>query len=204
MSEAQANTNRDLSIADLRHAAMRLGVTLPAIQAVCEVESRGAGFLQDGRPKILFERHVMYRLLKQAGKNADAYAARYVDVVNPIRGGYVGGAGEHKRFDLAALLDEGCAIGACSWGRFQIMGYHWQRLGYDSAKAFADAMASDERKQLDAFVAFILADEKLLAALRERDWTAFANLYNGPAYRVNRYDTKLASAYAQFSAKVPA
>ena len=204
MSEVATTTNRDLSILDLQHAAKRLGVTLAAIQAVCEVESSGAGFLKDGHPKILFERHVMYRLMKQAGKDADAYVEQYGNVINPLRGGYKGGKYEHARFVIAHMIDPDCAIGACSWGRFQIMGYHWQRLGYASATAFAEAMKRDERSQLDAFVAFILADEHLLRALRARDWVTFARLYNGPAYRDNRYDTKLANAYAQFSAKVPA
>ncbi|WP_328515044.1 N-acetylmuramidase domain-containing protein [Ralstonia pseudosolanacearum] len=34
------------------------------MRAVNEVESRGSGFLPDGRPVILFERHVMYRQLQ--------------------------------------------------------------------------------------------------------------------------------------------
>jgi hypothetical protein len=34
-----------------------LNCDVAAIQAVAEVEARGAGFLGDGRPKILFERH---------------------------------------------------------------------------------------------------------------------------------------------------
>lgn len=198
MSESQPDAKRDLSIADLHHAAMRLGVTLAAIQAVCEVESNGAGFLKDGRPKILFERHVMYRLLKQAGRDADAYVPRYSHVVNPMRGGYGDSRFEQARYVVAHMIDVDCAIGACSWGSFQIMGYHWQRLGYASARAFAEAMAKDERSQLDAFVAFLLADEKLLTALRDRNWAVFARLYNGPAYRENRYDVKLANAYARF------
>ncbi len=82
-----------LGMADLQRAASTLGVPLASVRAVNEVESRGAGFLPDGRPVILFERHVMYRQLAAAGHDADALARQYPNLVNPQRGGYVGAAG---------------------------------------------------------------------------------------------------------------
>ena len=45
---------------DLIAAADRLDVPLASIKAVNEVESSGRGFLADGRPVILFERHVFW------------------------------------------------------------------------------------------------------------------------------------------------
>ncbi|MBZ2397801.1 N-acetylmuramidase family protein, partial [Erwinia amylovora] len=79
-----------MTAADLQRAAGTLGVPLAAVRAVNEDESRGSGFLPDGRPVILFERHVMYRQLREADQDADALAARYPNIVNPSRGGYVG------------------------------------------------------------------------------------------------------------------
>src|SRR5690554_4118721 len=52
---------------DIIRAAQALGVEPAAIKAVNEVESRGRGFLPDGRPVILFERHVMRRRLLDYG-----------------------------------------------------------------------------------------------------------------------------------------
>lgn len=107
---------------------------------------------------ILFERHVMYRQLREADQDADALAARYPNIVNPSRGGYVGKAGEHMRLAQAIAIDRDCALASASWGLFQVMGYHWERLGYPSVQAFADAMQSGEGAQLDAFVRFVTSD----------------------------------------------
>lgn len=190
-----------LAAADLVRAADALGVPVAAVRAVNEVESLGGGFLPDGRPKILFERHVMYRQLRDADQDADALARRYPNIVNPKRGGYAGGASEHMRLSAAAEIDRACALASASWGLFQIMGYHWQRLGYVSIEAFVDAMRSGEAAHLDAFVRFVMADPALLRALRGQKWGTFANLFNGPAYKDNLYDVKLARAFARYQAE---
>lgn len=182
---------------NLRAAATALAVSLAAVRAVVEVESNGRGFLADGRPKILFERHVMYRRLrdKHGLSLAVQMSQRSPGVVNRSMGGYVGGAGEHERLDLAAQIDRECALESASWGLFQIMGYHWQALGYPSLQAFINAMYRNEGAHLDAFVRFVRLDPTLLQALRRHDWETVARLYNGPAYARNAYDTRLAEAH---------
>lgn len=192
-----------LSEADLVKAAARLGVPLAAVKAVNSVESRGHGFLDDGRPVILFERHVLYKLWKEAGNDdADALAKRYPAVINPKRGGYVGGTAEWHRLSTARQIAaniSGFAFESCSWGQFQIMGYHWKTLGYASISAFVTAMETSEAAQLDAFVRFIESEPALHKALKAGKWPEFARLYNGPAYKDNLYDVKLARAFARFS-----
>lgn len=184
-----------LSQGAIESAAKRLGVPVASIQAVNEVESRGSGFLENGQPVILFERHVMYQRLCKIGKPAAELAALYPDLVNPQRGGYAGGTAEHGRMASAFQIDSQCALESASWGLFQIMGYHWQALGYSSVDEFVLAMQSGEDEQLDAFVRFIEADPGLHKALNSRNWAEFARRYNGAAYKENRYDVKLASAY---------
>ncbi|MBV5553030.1 N-acetylmuramidase family protein, partial [Pseudomonas aeruginosa] len=44
---------------------------------------------------------------------------------------------------------------------------------------------------------FIDTDPALHKALKARKWADFARLYNGPDYKRNLYDTKLARAYEQ-------
>jgi hypothetical protein len=184
---------RRLSEADLHAAAERLGVAVSVVKAINAVESRGSGFLSDGRPVILLERHVAYQ---RAGKLADALAAQYPALCSQTRGGYAGGPAEWARFtSLAIIGGEQLAIESCSWGAFQIMGYHWQRLGYACAAEWRLAMESGEPAQLDAFVRFILAEPALLKALQAKKWADVARLYNGPAYRENLYDAKLQAAY---------
>lgn len=197
---------------NLVSAAKHLGVELAAIMAVNEVESLGQGFDATGKPKILFERHVMYRQLstpRHAGDDAAALKAHavqlavsYPALVNPRPGGYAGGTAEHQRLANARLLDALCADESASWGAFQIMGYHWQRLGYASIDAFVACMSHSEAEQLAAFVGFIETDPALHKALKGKKWAQFAKLYNGPAYARNLYDVKLERAYQRHATAI--
>ncbi|WP_323073192.1 N-acetylmuramidase family protein [Mycetohabitans endofungorum] len=188
-----------LSDADLQRAAHTLGVSMACIRAVNEVESRGAGFLPDGRPTILFERHVFWQRLKARQLDPAALTAKHPNIVAPVRGGYHGGAAEYTRLAIAAQIESVAAHESASWGAFQILGQHWARLGYASVDDFVDRMQANEAEQLDAFVRFVAADRRLLAALRGRRWVQFARLYNGPGYSRNLYDTKLAQAYRKYA-----
>lgn len=186
-----------LTETDYKSAAQTLGVPTPAVKAVASVESAGAGFLSDGRPKILFERHVMYaQLSAKLGKaKADQLAAKHPDIVNPKAGGYDGGAKEHDRLGRAAEIDRECALSSASWGAFQIMGYHWKSIGYATLQGFINAMYASEAAHLVAFIRFIKADPVLVRALKALDWAAFARRYNGPGYAKNQYDLKMSKAY---------
>ena len=74
------------------------------------------------------------------------------------------------------------------------------QCGYAGCRPYAEAMASGEPAQFDAFVRFIEADAALLKALKARKWADFAKLYNGPAYARNLYDVKLQRAFERYSA----
>ncbi len=196
------DTSRYLKRKDLQQAAERLDVPLASVMAVNQVESRGEGFAANGRPVILFERHVMCRQLLAHGMDefsVGALSAARPGLVNIQPGGYIGGTAEHQRLAQAQQIHVAAALESASWGLFQIMGYHWQRLGYQDAKHFADTMALSEAAQLDAFVTFIETDPALHKALKGKKWAEFAKRYNGPAYAKNLYDVKLARAYAQFA-----
>lgn len=190
---------------DLVTAAQRLDVPLASIYAVNEVESKGKGFLDNGKPVILFERHIMYRQLTKVRhpgddpaelkRHADLLATANPALVNPKPGGYIGGTAEHQRLAMARLIDDTATLESASWGAFQIMGFHWQRLGYASVQAFVAAMSAGESQQFEAFIRFIETDPALHKALKARKWAEFAKLYNGPDYLRNLYDTKLQRAY---------
>lgn len=190
---------KHLADADLVGAARTLGVPLACVRAVNEVESRGSGFLPDGRPVILFERHVLWRRLLERGIDPSPLAIRYPNVVSRNHGGYKGGSAEYVRLASAELIDAAAAYESASWGAFQVMGQHWERLGYSSIDDFVARMEASESEQLDAFVRFVAADAGLLAALKARKWTAFAKGYNGPDFARNLYDAKLAQAYLKYA-----
>lgn len=190
---------------DIEEAALELGVEPASVWAVTEVESNGGGFYEGGMPKILFERHVMYRLYKDkfgAASAADAFK-KYPQICNPTSGGYGPSIDQPLRMDSAAkLLDRDCALQSASWGMFQIMGYHWKSLGFLTLQAFVNAMYASEGAQLKAFVEFIRNDSKLHAALKSKDWEDFACRYNGPKFKDNNYDVKLAKAYDKHTGAV--
>lgn len=198
---AAADTSKLLKQADIERAAADLGVEIAAVMAVNLVESAGSGFI-DHRPVILFERHQMRRQLLKHGMSeaeVDKLAAVHHQIINRKPGGYIGGLGEHQKLQQAQRIHPAAAIESCSWGAFQIMGYHWELLGYKSAQDYAAQMHSGESAHLDALVRFIEADPGLHKALKARKWADFAKRYNGPSYAQNLYDVKMARAYKQFS-----
>jgi hypothetical protein len=176
-----------LGAGDIEAAAKSIGCQSAAVRAVIDVESRG-GFLPDGRPKILFERHYFARLTK------DAYSAKHPGISNRTSGGYLGGPAEYDRLAEAIALDRDAALRSASWGMFQIMGNNFAVAGFKDAESFVAAMVSGEPAQLQAFIGFVkkngLADE-----LIRLDWAGFARGYNGENYAKNAYDKKMAAAY---------
>lgn len=187
---------------DYSKAAKLLGVDEAAVKAVASVESSGSGFLTDAGgkqvPKILFERHIMFKRLRDltALKSADLMA-QHPDIVNSSPGGYKGGIAEWGRLNQAIAIDKKTALESASWGAFQVMGFQWQLLGFDSVDELV-AEAYTEEGQLDLFVRFIKANPNLKNALVRKDWASFAKGYNGVNYHINHYDTKMAEAYDSF------
>lgn len=189
-----------LTESDYQEAAESLGVDLAAVKAVAQVESSGSGFLSDGRVKVLFEGHQFWRFTN------GAYAESHPTICYRqwTRKHYVTGsmdergAGELARLELAASLDRVAALKSASYGKFQIMGFHFLVCGFPTVERFWEAMQESEREHLLAFVAF-LKHARLVEPLRAHKWAAFARGYNGVGYRANKYDVKLAAAHKRYS-----
>jgi hypothetical protein len=190
-----------LTESDYALAAHRLGCEIASIRAAAEVESSGRGYLPDGRPTILFEAHIFHRLTK--GRFADARDRYGVPLSVPSwnRALYgKGGVHQYERLEDAMRLDEKAAVMACSWGLFQVMGFNFASLGFpdvDTLREFIES-TDEPREHLELFVQFVLVNG-LDDELRARDWKGFARGYNGVGYAANKYDTKLAAAYAKYA-----
>lgn len=195
---------RTVTDAMWKQLATRLQVELPALKAIAEVESSGTGFLSapDRRPKILFEGHVFHRL------TAGRYSATHPNISYPKwdKRQYSGSlAGEWKRLDKAAALDPDAAMQSASWGAFQIMGFNYALCGSDTVGRFVECQAGGADGQLESFANLLSRPgSPLIQPLRRKDWAKFASLYNGPGYRQNRYDEKMAAAYVRHAAVAPA
>ena len=185
--------------AAIAQIAKRIGVEPAALLAVAEIESAGRPFAKvDGKamPLIRWECHYFYRLLPGPLK-PKGMAAR---LAHPRMGAIPNPNGQQARYEMlkrGMAIHEEAAIGSCSWGLGQVMGSHWRTLGYSSAEHFMKTACSGIGGQTELMARFIQKNG-LTNALKQKNWKSFARAYNGPAYRVNRYDEKMARAYIRY------
>ena len=181
-----------ISDTDIAKEATTLAVEPAVIYAVSKVESGGTtGFDDQGRPKILFEALWFNRFTEGRYDKSHPHlsqaswtgARRYYSI------------DQWTRLTEAFALNAEAALKSASWGKFQVMGFNHN--GFDDVFTFCDAMFVSEAGHLRSFVAFC-TDNKLVQYLRSKDWAKFALGYNGPAYKENKYDEKMESAYNEY------
>lgn len=184
-----------LKRADFEEVAARLGCEWEAVAAVAQVESGPlGGFGDDGRPIILFERHLFSR------KTNSQYDASHPTISNRSPGGYPRSQADRwAQLEQAYALDPEAALQSASYGRFQVLGQNFSNLGMANAHQYVAKVARSEKDQLEAFEGFVRANG-LVDELQRKDWAGFASRYNGPGYAANQYDTKMADAYARLKA----
>ncbi|MEV4934617.1 N-acetylmuramidase family protein [Sphingobium sp. LSP13-1-1.1] len=177
---------------DVARAAVDLGVEPAKVWAVYDVESTGTAFI-GGRATILFEPH---RFSRSTGHRFDrshpALSSREWN-----RALYPGKQADRWQQLLSAVtLDVDAGFMSASYGGFQILGENYAVCDAADPWSFAWRQCQTEGDQLDAFVRFV-AGKGLKGALQRGDWAAFARGYNGTAFKANRYDERLASAFAR-------
>ncbi len=188
---------QDVMRAAARSAA-RMNVEPEALAAVALVESGGAALTSVNNrlePLIRFEGHYFDRRLNTAQKAK----ARALGLASPIAGAVKNPAGQTARWhmlDQAAAISSDAAFESASYGIGQVMGAHWRWLGYPSVQALVDEARSGIDGQMRLMEKYI-EKSGLTDALRRKDWSAFAKGYNGPGYRSNAYDRKLADTYVR-------
>lgn len=187
-----------LTDADFAKAAADLGVSEKMIRAVKKVESPRDSFDKQGRPSILYERHVFSRNTDPKGKFNASHPS--LSATNGYgKGGYGGFDEQYEKLAAACALDPNAAFEACSWGAFQILGENAVSLGYKSAFHMAEQLTKSEAAHLDSFVRFVkangLADElRACKPGNPQSCIPFVMAYNGPGYAQFSYHTKLAQA----------
>ncbi|WP_435579149.1 N-acetylmuramidase domain-containing protein [Gilvibacter sp.] len=194
-----------LSEQDLIDFAAKYNLELAVVKAVNEVESSGKGFLIDGRPRILFEGHIFWKQLAKRDLNPEDFVTDFTKNIlykSWTKSFYEGGEQEYDRLEKAAGMSDVDAVHdaaycSASYGAFQIMGFHYELLGYPSVDAYVAHMYTHEKAHLEAFGIFC-EKNNLIRHLKSRDWAAFARAYNGPGFAENKYDTKLESAYQKY------
>jgi hypothetical protein len=179
-------------------SAERMGVETEALAAVAMVESGGTVMTSvNGRqePVIRFEGHYFDRRLK----GEQRLSAQRTGLASPVAGKIKNPASQTARWALverAAAINRQAAYESTSFGVGQVMGAHWKWIGYASVEALVEDARSGLAGQIRLIERFI-GRAGLSHALRSKDWAAFARGYNGPGYRRNAYDRKLAEAYVR-------
>lgn len=185
---------RRLDDIDLPKLGALIGVGEDELHAFLDVETRGHGFDEIGRPLILFEPHIFYKLLSgtelnQAVREGLAYK-NYGAKPYP--------RDSYPRLIAACKINPAAAMMATSWGLGQVLGANHKAAGWATIDEFVEAMLADEENHLRASVNFIL-NKGLADELRAHNWAGFAAGYNGSSYRRNRYDEKMAESFAKWS-----
>lgn len=191
--------NKYLSDSEFRTIAAEFDIPLACVYTIFEVEAGGkSGFLQEDStlPVTLQEGHIFYKYAKQKKLDVDYLSKAYPTICYPkwTKQHYKTGKKEYERYLLAKTIDEECAMLSTSWGIGQCMGFNYKACGYTSLQEFIKDMHTSEVYQLRAMCNFIKSNPKMYNALKNKDFTTFASLYNGPG-QVDLYSGKLQKAY---------
>lgn len=184
----------------IANIAKSRGINPAALAAVVDVESNGvtyARILGRNVPVIRIEGHYFDRLVPAAKQKQ----ARGAGLASPKAGAIKNPKSQLSRYNMFQRMcdiDKDAAIMSCSWGVGQVMGVHWSKLGFKSASDFHTFVVAGLRNQIEIMVRFI-EEEGLLDELQRLDWAGFARIYNGPGYKANAYDAKMAKAYASYN-----
>lgn len=192
---------------DLKQISASLGDTsgTARIRAVSEVESGGYGWYNTGHVKILYERHKFYKY------NDDKTAPLSTFFNYPDGGNYTIDANKNDINDSWEKLLRACefdpmaAFMSVSMGKFQVMGFHYQDMGFATPYDMLFSMVSIEANHYKCLAKYILKNNLKSAFLKINgspiNCVPFARGYNGSGYSFFKYDSKLANSYIQQKAK---
>lgn len=147
-------------------------VPFEVMMAIIEVETPGYGF-DPTTGKILIQFEPSWFRKHEPYAPSGTWSLNKVEVQSR----------EWLAFNNAFSINKESAMKSTSIGLPQIMGYHYERLGYKSVGDMWDDFKRGEYQQVLALFRFILSDAKLLKAVREKDYHMIAYIYNGAKYK---------------------
>lgn len=164
-------------------------------EAVAQVESPKGAFREYkglGKfPTLRFEPHWFNKYVKDPAKqmpftnNGHGFSSKVSET-------------NHVAYQKALEINVKATIKATSFGKFQIMGNNYKKLGFNTPEAFLDSLFT-VYGQYDAFVKFIYSKQQLLEVIRkddptDADFETFAYYYNGKS-NVPVYSKRIKKAY---------
>lgn len=189
--KGKATNLADIDIPRIGH---QIGVGEDELHAFMDVEAAGSPWDAKGRPKMLFEPHVFYRLL---GKGAKRDRAVREGLAYPKWGEKPYPRDSYPRLSAALKIDADKALMSCSWGLTQIMGQWHQDCGYATPHAMVLAFSDSAAAHLDATVKLLKA-WKIDDDLRAHRWVEIAKVWNGPAHAKHNYAGRMKTAFEKW------
>ncbi|MFW9874255.1 MAG: N-acetylmuramidase domain-containing protein [Candidatus Thorarchaeota archaeon] len=150
-------------------------IDINLIKAFYKVESSGRNFNANGKLIIRFERHIFKRRVSN-------------DKIKKVIDSQIGlkhrnQNDEYLSLKAAEFIDNDLAYQSISMGSMQIMGFHYKKLGFNSAKDMFLNFSKNEINVLYGFEKFLIINPPLLRALKNKNFNSIAYYYNGPKYR---------------------
>jgi hypothetical protein len=188
---------------DIEGAAEQLGIKARCMIALGLTESSGTVYwmVQGARvPPIRPEVHKFYEFLKPF-PDLQRKAVNE-GLAHPKRNGVTlpkSYAGRWQFFDRMTKIHSEAAYAATSWGWGQVMGFHWEKLGYESAEEVAMTASSGVAGQTELVARYLdrFGVTPYLNDLPNRTAAEKVALaYNGPKWRENDYAKKLIQNWA--------
>lgn len=177
------------------------------LYAILSVESSAEFVGYNNLPYIRFENHVFRDNLKD-----DALFNTYFKYGTPSHTGHMwrmhkdgkwetqhqlGQENEWEVFNFAKTLNEDAAIKSISIGIGQIMGFHYEKLGYNSPKEMLQDMIDNPViAQTMSFFSYLYNKKGMMDAIRAHDFVRIAELYNGLG-NVPTYAALITDAYTR-------
>ncbi len=180
------NTNNKRLTRDEIHAiANDRGLNPNLMEAFVNEYAPEQGFLSDGRPIVVFQRHLfwkhilpLYRTgIKRRQFKALAFANR--DIMHPTPAPPVSLSydDEWRKLERAISINKEAAWQSVNWGRFGLAGEHFLSAGFADITSFVEAHQKHEAEQLKAFLNHLSATDyngiKLLDYLKNNDLEKF-------------------------------
>ncbi len=195
MKKTAAPPKRSNGSVDYASIASRTGIEENALRAIAKVESSGKAFYSDGEPVKRFEGHWFKKSLNKSGIDA----SQYPDLA------YNYGERLSKKHDVGAYndavaVDKHSAMLSTSYGAFQIMGFNYEAAGFNTVEEFVASQNTFEG-QVESFINFVSSNKSMLRAIKKKDFTTFAKLYNGESYKDNKYDKSMQDKYDELAGK---
>lgn len=184
-----------------------------ALAVLC-VESSGKGFEQNNSDRMIirFENHKFWKFWGKHNPQQYRQHFRYSnDKVwqghqwrRDPNGEWLSFHGrqvsEWQVFEFACQLDKNAAMLSISMGAPQIMGFHFERIGYQSVIEMFDAFANGIQGQINGLFDFF--SPRMLQYLKDLAFEDFAGMYNGKGQK-KIYGEKIHKHYAAFKKLMP-